>query len=60
MDAEVAAVVRAACEKNGRWVAASGRHWPDRRCRDFRINVLSWLLPPQARHAEDLEKVEPE
>jgi hypothetical protein len=51
MNAEVAAVVQAARE-DGPWVAATERCWPDRRCSDFRINIWSWVLPPQTRHAE--------
>ena len=46
MDAEVMAVVHAAREEDGRWVAATERCWSDRRCRDFRINVWSWVLSP--------------
>jgi hypothetical protein len=52
MDAQVAAVVRAARKENGLWLAATEGHWPDRRCPEFRISVWSWLLAPQKRPAE--------
>jgi hypothetical protein len=48
MDADVAAVVQAACQETDPWALAAERHWPDRRCHDFRINVWSWVLRPQA------------
>jgi len=52
MDAEVAGVVEAACQANARWERATARHWPDRRCRDFRINVWSWTWQPQKLRIE--------
>jgi hypothetical protein len=52
MDAEVTAVIQAVREENGLWIAATERLWADRRCRDFRVNVGSWLLPPRSRHDE--------
>ena len=52
MDAEVAAVVEAARQDDGPWEAATARRWQDRRCRDFRISVWSWVLPSQPKHAE--------
>lgn len=52
MDAEVVSVVQAARGENGPWIAATERHWQDRRCRDFRISVWSWVLPAPANHAE--------
>jgi hypothetical protein len=48
MNGEVAAVVQAACQEIGPWEPAAERHWLDRRCHDFRINVWSWVLQPQA------------
>jgi hypothetical protein len=45
MDRDVATVVRQAQEL-APWEAAAERHWPDRRCHDFQINVWSWLLHP--------------
>ena len=43
MDEDVAAVVRQA-QVSAPWELAVERHWPDRRHRDFRINVSIWLL----------------
>jgi hypothetical protein len=40
------AVVDNVREENGPWVVATERRWPDRRSREFRINVWSWVLPP--------------
>ena len=47
MDSDVAKIVRQA-RGSAPWEAAAERHWPDRRSRDFRINVWIWLLPASA------------
>jgi len=51
MDTDVAAVVETARHEDGPWMPATERHWPDRRCLDFRINVWSWVLSPQVMPA---------
>ena len=43
MDRDVAAVVRQA-QDSAPWELAVERHWLDRRCREFRINVWIWVL----------------
>jgi hypothetical protein len=50
MGQEVAAVVESVRQHGFHWEAATERHWSDRRCSDFRINVWSWVLLPSAKH----------
>jgi hypothetical protein len=49
MDQEVHAVVQSVSEEGGHWELAIERHWLDRRCSDFRLNVWIWVLPPSTK-----------
>jgi hypothetical protein len=44
MDDEVVAVLQEVQNEQYSWEVVAERHWPDRRCTDFRINVWCWLF----------------
>jgi hypothetical protein len=43
MDADVGAVVEDVRVQGITWTRATERHWLDRRCPDFRVNVWTWV-----------------
>lgn len=48
MDSEVAAVAHPFEGAAEPWVPVAKRHWLDRRCLDFRMNVWTWCCSPTA------------
>lgn len=46
MDGEVAAVASPFETGSPAWVRSAERHWPDRRCTDFRVSVWTWYCSP--------------